>query len=68
MRLSPPSISLAARGLVLMYAVAGLFNALLIDHTESVFFGWAAGLLFAVAPLRPRADPDPDPLRWIASR
>jgi O-antigen ligase len=57
MRLSPPGISLAARGLVLMYAVAGLFNALLIDHTESVFFGWAAGLLFAVAPLRPRADP-----------
>jgi O-antigen ligase len=36
-----------ARGLVLTVAVGGLFNSLLIDHTESLFFAWMSGLLYA---------------------
>jgi O-antigen ligase len=45
-----------ARGVVLTVAVGSLFNSLLIDHTESLFFAWASGLLYAgyAAPARAR--------------
>ena len=36
-----------ARGLVLTIVVGCLFNSLLIDHTESLFFAWMSGLLYA---------------------
>ena len=36
-----------ARGLVLTIVVGSLFNSLLIDHTESMFFAWMSGLLYA---------------------
>ncbi|MDB5809609.1 MAG: O-Antigen polymerase [Betaproteobacteria bacterium] len=35
-----------ARGLVLVFAIGCLFNSLLLDHTEGLFFAWATGLLF----------------------
>ena len=38
--LSPPHHVTLARGLILAFAVAGLFNTLIIDHTESMFFAW----------------------------
>ena len=36
-----------ARGLVLMFVIGCMFNSLLLDHTEGLFFAWATGLLFA---------------------
>ncbi len=36
-----------ARGLVLVMAMGGLFNSLLLDHTEGLFFAWMSGLVFA---------------------
>ena len=36
-----------ARGLVIAIAVGGLFNSLLLDHTEGLLFAWATGVLFA---------------------
>ena len=39
-----------ARGLVLVFAIGCLFNSLLLDHTEGLFFAWATGLLFAGLP------------------
>jgi uncharacterized membrane protein YccC len=36
-----------ARGVVLTVAVGSLFNSLLIDHTEGLFFAWASGLFYA---------------------
>ena len=51
-RLPRESDRTLARGLVLTMAVGSLFNSLLIDHTESLFFAWASGLLVAgYAPL-----------------
>jgi len=44
-----------ARGLVLTIIVGSLFNSLLIDHVESLLFGWLSGLLFAALPSRPAA-------------
>jgi O-antigen ligase len=35
-----------ARGLVLTIAVGSLFNCLLLDHTEGLFFAWGLGVLF----------------------
>lgn len=37
----------AARGLVLLLGVGGLFNTLLIDHTERLLLVWGLGVLFA---------------------
>jgi uncharacterized membrane protein YccC len=37
---------LLARGLVLTIAVGCLFNSLLLDHTEGLFFAWGLGVLF----------------------
>lgn len=39
-----------ARGLVLVMAVGCLFNSLLLDHTEGLFFAWMTGLCFAAVP------------------
>ena len=36
-----------ARGVVLTIVVGSVFNSLLIDHTESLFFAWMSGLLYA---------------------
>lgn len=36
-----------AQGLVLTMAVGCLFNSLLLDHAEGLFFAWLSGLLFA---------------------
>ena len=36
-----------ARGLVLTFVVGCLFNSLLIDHTEGLFFVWMVALAFA---------------------
>ena len=34
-----------ARGLVLTMAIGGMFNSLLLDHTEGLLFAWLAALL-----------------------
>jgi len=36
-----------ARALVITMAVGCLFNSFLLDHTESLFYAWLTGLLFA---------------------
>lgn len=36
-----------ARGVVITFAVGCLFNSLLMDHTEGLWFAWMTGLLFA---------------------
>ena len=36
-----------SRGLVVTMAVGCLFNSFLLDHTESLFYAWLTGLLFA---------------------
>jgi O-antigen ligase len=46
-RLQPDTHQLLARGLVLSIIVGSLFNSLLIDHAESLFYCWLSGLLFA---------------------
>ena len=46
-RLTVPDHTLLARAVVLILAVGGLFNSMIIDHTESLFFAWCSGLLFA---------------------
>lgn len=38
---------LLARGVVLTMVVGGLFNSMLLDHTEGLFYAWFSGLLFA---------------------
>ena len=35
-----------ARGIVLTIAVGCVFNSLLLDHTEGLFFAWGLGVLF----------------------
>ena len=39
-----------ARGLVLAMAVGCLFNSMLLDHAEGLFYAWLSGLLFAGLP------------------
>ena len=46
-RLPAPLDRQLARGLVLMMAAGGLFNSLLLDHTEGLLYAWLTGLLFA---------------------
>jgi len=43
-----------ARGLVVAMVVGCLFNSFLLDHTESLFYGWLSGLLYRLAPSRGR--------------
>jgi O-antigen ligase len=46
-RLQPDSYQLLAYALVLSIIVGSFFNSLLIDHSESLFYCWLSGLLFA---------------------
>ena len=36
-----------ARGMLLTIASGSLFNSLLLDHSEGLFFAWISGVLFA---------------------
>ena len=47
-----PSTSekLLARGLLITITTGCIFNSLLLDHTEGLFFAWFCGLLFAGLP------------------
>ena len=36
-----------AHGLMLTIIIGCLFNSLLLDHTESLLYGWMSGLLYA---------------------
>jgi O-antigen ligase len=52
-RLASPLYRDLARGLVLTMAIGGLFNSVLLDHTEGLLFAWLAALLCATySPLR----------------
>jgi O-antigen ligase len=53
-RLPSPADRAMARGLVLAFAAGGMFNTLLMDHTEGRVFMLFAALLFAALP--PRRD------------
>jgi hypothetical protein len=44
--LSSRSDVVLAYALVVTIALSGLFNSLIIDHTESMFLAWMAGLLY----------------------
>jgi O-antigen ligase len=56
-RLPDPLARHLLRGLVLTIALGGMFNSLLLDHTEGLLFAWLAGLALAArpAPARPLA-------------
>ena len=45
--LPTPAEKMLARGLIITIATGCLFNSLLLDHTEGLFFSWLLGLLFA---------------------
>ena len=45
-RLASPVEVHLARGLVILIAVGCLFNSLLLDHTEGLFYAWFTGLLY----------------------
>lgn len=45
-RLPLPHERVLARGVVLTIAVGCVFNSLLLDHTEGLFFAWGLGVLF----------------------
>ncbi|HLB13494.1 MAG TPA: O-antigen ligase family protein [Burkholderiales bacterium] len=45
-RLPLPHEQVLARGVVLTIAVGCVFNSLLLDHTEGLFFAWGLGVLF----------------------
>ena len=49
-RLANHTDTLLARGVIITIAVGCLFNSLLLDHAEGLFFGWFLGLLFAGLP------------------
>jgi O-antigen ligase len=53
-----PSERTAARGLIVIFVVAGLVSSTFGDHAEGLFFAWASGLLFATA-RRPDKAPVP---------
>lgn len=49
-RLPTMTETLLARGLLITIATGCLFNSLLLDHTEGLFFAWLCGLLFSGLP------------------
>jgi O-antigen ligase len=53
-RLPLPHERMLARGVVLTIAVGSVFNCLLLDHTEGLFFAWGLGVLFGGLAPRPR--------------
>jgi O-antigen ligase len=53
-RLPLPPERVLARGVVLTIAVGSVFNCLLLDHTEGLFFAWGLGVLFGGLAPRPR--------------
>ncbi|MGH8698598.1 MAG: hypothetical protein ACREVS_19080, partial [Burkholderiales bacterium] len=53
-RLPLPHEQVLARGVVLTIAVGCVFNSLLLDHTEGLFFAWGLGVLFGGLAPRPR--------------
>jgi O-antigen ligase len=48
--LPSPVEKMLARGLIITIATGCIFNSLLLDHTEGLFFAWFLGLLFAGLP------------------
>jgi O-antigen ligase len=46
-QLASPLETHLARALVITFGVGCLFNSLLLDHTEGLFFAWLTGLLYA---------------------
>jgi O-antigen ligase len=42
--------TMLARGIIITISAGCLFNSLLLDHTEGLFFAWVCGLLFAGLP------------------
>ena len=46
-RLASPLETHLARGLVIAFVIGCLFNSLLLDHTEGLFFAWLSALLYA---------------------
>ena len=60
-RLPLPHERVLARGFVLTIAVGCLFNSLLLDHTEGLFFAWGLGVLFGG--LESQRPPPGDPQR-----
>lgn len=49
-RLPSPAEKMLARGLLITITMGCLFNSLLLDHAEGLFFAWLLGLLFAGLP------------------
>jgi len=49
-RLPTMTETMLARGLLITITTGCLFNSLLLDHTEGLFFAWFCGLLFAGLP------------------
>jgi hypothetical protein len=43
----------------MMFVVGCLFNSLLLDHTEGLFFVWMTALAFAGVEPRPHLNPGP---------
>lgn len=54
-RLPSPTEKMLARGLLITIVTGCLFNSLLLDHTEGLFFAWFCGLLFAGLPNQKQA-------------
>jgi O-antigen ligase len=53
--LDDPMERALARALILTMIIGCLFNSLLLDHTEGLFYAWLTGLLYGG--LRPAAEP-----------
>lgn len=47
--------TMLARGILITIVTGCLFNSLLLDHTEGLFFAWFCGLLFAGLPSQQKA-------------
>jgi O-antigen ligase len=54
-KLDDPMEQALARALILTMVIGCLFNSLLLDHTEGLFYAWLTGLLYGG--LRPAAEP-----------
>ena len=57
-RLAIPIETHLVRGLVITMAVGCLFNSLLLDHTEGLFYAWFTGLLYGGLRSPPSSDQD----------